>query len=132
MDRGRVKLWIEALRSGAYEQARGALRLDAPDGGTTYCCLGVACEVYREATGNGRWLRTRSNSARFEFWIGEGVGTPGGDEGYSVMPLLVAKWYDLRSPDPALGGEWATTLNDHQKKSFSEIADAIETTLEGS
>lgn len=33
--------WIEALRSGKYEQARG--RLHTRDGG--YCCLGVLCRV---------------------------------------------------------------------------------------
>lgn len=32
--------WIEALRSGEYEQASGQLRLDG-----AYCCLGVLCEV---------------------------------------------------------------------------------------
>lgn len=32
--------WLEALRSGKYEQGRGALL----DGGK-YCCLGVLCEV---------------------------------------------------------------------------------------
>ena len=35
------KLWIEALRSGEYEQGYGVLR----DINDNYCCLGVACEV---------------------------------------------------------------------------------------
>jgi hypothetical protein len=34
------KLWVEALRSGKYQQAKGQL---AAGGG--FCCLGVACEV---------------------------------------------------------------------------------------
>lgn len=36
------KLWVDALRSGKYQQAEGALRIS--DG---YCCLGVLCEVLK-------------------------------------------------------------------------------------
>ena len=32
--------WVAALRSGDYEQARGAL-----GDGTGYCCLGVLCDI---------------------------------------------------------------------------------------
>ncbi|TGP34041.1 MULTISPECIES: hypothetical protein [unclassified Mesorhizobium] len=32
------KLWVQALRSGEYEQGRKRLHLDS-----RYCCLGVAC-----------------------------------------------------------------------------------------
>ena len=39
-------LWIEALESGRYEQARFALRQEA--GG--YCCLGVLCDVSKLGT----------------------------------------------------------------------------------
>ena len=42
-----VKLWVEALRSGEYKQGRGTL--GGPDLG--YCCLGVACVVYEQQTG---------------------------------------------------------------------------------
>ncbi len=34
------KKWIEALRSGKYQQGKGMLNR-----GDQYCCLGVACEV---------------------------------------------------------------------------------------
>ncbi len=33
--------WIEALRSGKYEQGKEQLRV-----GNTYCCLGVLCDLY--------------------------------------------------------------------------------------
>jgi hypothetical protein len=39
--------WIEALRSGRFKQGRGSLR-DAHD---NHCCLGVACELFREDLG---------------------------------------------------------------------------------
>lgn len=44
------RLWVEALRSGEYEQGRTWLREN-----DRYCCLGVACELYRKHTGIGRW-----------------------------------------------------------------------------
>jgi hypothetical protein len=46
-----IKMWVAALRSGKYEQADGTLHeVDRDDGEKhRYCCLGVACEVAREA-----------------------------------------------------------------------------------
>jgi hypothetical protein len=32
--------WVNALRSGKYEQCKGSLTIDGK-----YCCLGVACEI---------------------------------------------------------------------------------------
>lgn len=43
------RLWIEALRSGEYKQGQRTLRRNG-----RYCCLGVLCEVAREAVG-GDW-----------------------------------------------------------------------------
>lgn len=37
-----ARQWIDALRSGEYVQAKGAL---AKDNYTRFCCLGVACEI---------------------------------------------------------------------------------------
>ncbi len=43
------KRWVEALRSGEYNQATGSLRSTDP---TTliegYCCLGVLCDVVKD------------------------------------------------------------------------------------
>lgn len=42
-------LWIEALESGKYEQGHYLLRRTMADTGKTlWCCLGVACELYKE------------------------------------------------------------------------------------
>ena len=38
------KLWLEALRSGDYKQARGTLRRQYGDN-PHHCCLGVLCEI---------------------------------------------------------------------------------------
>lgn len=35
-----IKVWLEALRSGAYKQGKNFLYKDE-----NYCCLGVACEI---------------------------------------------------------------------------------------
>ena len=37
--------WLEALRSGEYEQANRSLRRVDAAGGCSYCCLGVLCDV---------------------------------------------------------------------------------------
>ena len=47
--------WVEALRSGRYEQARGVLRKQIDDQGRVgYCCLGVLCDLY-VGLGVGHW-----------------------------------------------------------------------------
>lgn len=51
------KKWLEALRSGKYEQGR--LFLKNLSG--KYCCLGVACDI----SNNGKWL-PGSNCYNFE------------------------------------------------------------------
>lgn len=37
--------WLRALRSGEYEQGKGALEKQYPDGRVQNCCLGVLCRV---------------------------------------------------------------------------------------
>lgn len=55
------KLWLEALRSGLYQQGRGALRPTT----STFCCLGVLCDLFSQANAvpwkfvNGLWLFLR-------------------------------------------------------------------------
>lgn len=56
------RLWVEALRSGRYPQATGALH--SREG---WCCLGVACDV---AVRNGVPLNYEINSDGFGFWDG--------------------------------------------------------------
>lgn len=43
MDANIKKQWVEALRSGKYEQGSGSLRLEN-HGTSLHCCLGVLCE----------------------------------------------------------------------------------------
>lgn len=53
--------WLEALRSGEYEQGRVMLK-DSSSGTCTYCCLGVLTELYAQEhnltfTGQGSHLK---------------------------------------------------------------------------
>ena len=48
-EQARAKL-VEALRSGKYEKGIEALRRE-----DRYCCLGVACDLYKKHEGIGDW-----------------------------------------------------------------------------
>lgn len=110
------KLWIEALRSGQYRQARNTLRFMGHDG-PSYCCLGVLCELYRQQVGAGQW--DDSNS-----YLGE----------TSYLPPDVAEWAGLECTQGEYGdpddSKSLTEDNDGSKtvpaKDFKAIADIIE------
>lgn len=52
MNKEVARKWVEALRSGKYQQASGALR--RASGGM--CCVGVLCDLYvREHQGGEGW-----------------------------------------------------------------------------
>lgn len=105
------RLWVEALRSGKYQQAKGHLQ---NRGGM--CCLGVACDI----SGLGKWKGRR-------------YVTPGttyvGDLGNNTSEMV--RWLGL---DDACGvmadGNALTELNDDGKL-FAEIADIIESEPKG-
>lgn len=105
------RLWIKALRSGKYQQKQSALRV-IEDGTVSYCCLGVLCEVYRGATGKGKW---------------EGSGfIVGGAFSTSQLPDPVREWAGMEQANPRLGRtQTAIELNDSGKP-FIFIADRIE------
>lgn len=112
MNENAAKL-VATLRSGEFEQASGALRRD----GDRYCCLGVACELYRRETGEGSWSKT---AARWEFkGVEEGVST-------TYLPRIVRDWLGFYSTRGLYGhGEALASDNDHGD-TFEEIADTIE------
>ena len=121
--------WLDALRSGDYEQGIGALR--KANGTDTFCCLGVLCDLYQDATGKGEWEKP-GHRKKYRFI------TPNGEE-QGVLPDDVCDWAGLEvnqgaslSPD-ALPDDKSThynlsSLNDADY-SFGDIADVIEQTL---
>lgn len=108
--RGRMELFVAALRSGDYRQAKHKL---AVDGG--YCCLGVACEV---AIANGVAVRTSPVSLP----VAGSYMSYDGDTG--VLPPSVQEWLGVRA-NPYIGSDVATSWNDNREASFAEIAALI-------
>jgi len=116
------KRWVEALRSGKYEQ--GKFRLHR---GGKFCCLGVACDI----SGLGEWIEEFDNLPDI-FDEKEPVTL----YGYSIngfaetneLPDEVMEWLgvdagmvDIDDPDKV----YLVTLND-EGFDFNEIADVIE------
>jgi len=120
-----VEKWVEALESGEFEQTQGALRA-----GDSYCCLGVACEVYRRETGRGRWIQVEYTDTR-EFLAED---SPFEEGSVAVMPGPVARYFNIESNPSLMYGSddgklkkslyAAASLND-KGVPFVEIARAI-------
>ncbi len=112
-------LWLQALRSGEYEQGLQRLRSEV---GThvSYCCMGVLCDLYRRGHQEARWDGGTFHPA------------PGSFERYA-LPIQVFDWAGLSDADPGVDGKKLSYHNDGAAaippKSFAEIADLIETHL---
>jgi len=134
-----IKQWVDALRSGEYEQTIGKLgRADnyTDHHGFKYrsghCCLGVLCE-----------LAVKAGVADRHAPVDMALSGIAYDGELNTLPPRVQNWAGLDSNNPTVGHlivyadedgktEQATdmlsTLNDEFNKSFAEIADAIEAT----
>ena len=120
-----ARKWVAALRSGKYKQIKRRLR-DKKG----FCCLGVACDVYMKATGDGEWTEGRFGAQpevyEFRVYVHSGVVYE-----EAVPPSIVAEWLGLRtalgeySIPSSLGGD------NEAGKNFVEIADIIESEPDG-
>ena len=121
MDKTANKLWVAALRSGKYTQSLTQLR----GKGNSRCCLGVLCDVYRIATGRGRW-KIKGQDGSPAFTVDGCI-----DNGY--LPPPVQAWAGLpkKSGDLVTIDNVETSLARHNDSGvlFPEIADAIESQL---
>ena len=109
------KLWLEALRSGNYSQARGMLH-ESPSGG--YCCSGVLRDVYRKETGKGRWASLS--------WC-ESFDACDGDHAFtSLLPRSVVNWAGLEKSNPDVAMSQLSDYNDTKEYNFNQIADLID------
>jgi hypothetical protein len=105
-----VEKWVEALRSGKYQQGKGALCRDGK-----FCCLGVACEVLG--------ISKRTPECRPTVYY-EGEST--------ALPKKVAAMLGLRTCTGDFGREGGLIdLNDDVGASFNDIANVIESRPEG-
>jgi len=110
-------LWLEALRSGEYEQGVGHLNQDGK-----LCCLGVLCEVAIRAA-----LDVTKGHSEFDPTVVTYSGSS------DRLPWSLQKWsgvdgvgnigdaYRAGLPEGSLAG-----LNDEAKYTFDEIAEVIE------
>lgn len=115
-------LWLDALRSGEYQQGEGHLRA-----GDKFCCLGVACDlavknrVIPEPTKEPDW------PSDLMFYGVE----PEFRSAWS-LPSEVAAWLGFdpagECPDVTFGDQRRSVvdLNDHFQQPFGVIADALE------
>jgi hypothetical protein len=109
----RRKIWVEALRSGKYEQGTGYLCARGK-----HCCLGVACDLFAsELTISVGFDRFDSEVVRY-----------GNDPNF--LPESVRDALGLRGRAGAYSNTSLANDNDHGK-TFLEIADIIESEPEG-
>jgi len=135
------QLWLDALRSGKYQQGKSLLRPTE----NNYCCLGVLCKIAEEQE-ICKYIPSDEH---------EGFTIPFEDKenyiGYlyedSELPWIVRQWAELDSENPKVtlnernikeyfkGTMQDNTtvslaeLNDNYCYSFEEIADIIEEQL---
>lgn len=96
-----VKKWVDALRSGKYEQGYGALR---GRDGVGFCCLAVACDV----SGVGEWRH--GDDGRLRFWTDEDYG-----RGTDLPPAVLA-WLGLSIARDVDDGNPYVVLGDGRTK----------------
>lgn len=125
-------LWVDALRSGDYDQGQGLLR--EVDGG--YCCLGVLCDL---AVKNGiipepevtRGLETVDGitDAFVYGTVAEDGETFSTRENAVYLPVEVQDWSGVSKHGDRMAADGSVSslavLND-EGKSFEYIADIIE------
>lgn len=110
-----AKAWVEALRSGQYQQGTGALRAE----GGGYCCLGVLCDLSKLGTWSGTRYCTTTEPWTYvlpsEVRLWAGMYTNEADLGKGEVPYRMAE------------NEIYTLAAANDKGfTFTEIADYIE------
>lgn len=101
------KLWVEALRSGKYEQASGHLR--TTEG---YCCLGVLADI-----AGAKWRPDGFGAfyAEVDCWGSR-----------SIAPSFVRAFVGLKDECGMFGDDDTLAERNDSGTTFSEIADIIE------
>lgn len=120
-----IRLWVDGLRSGEYEQGQMRLTKVDPFGKQFDCCMGVACKV---AVNEG---------VEVEVVVEDGVVVIyDGEEEF--LPYSVRNWLGFNDHNPVLdpnpdsnesapdGLLHAAEANDDKSWTFEQIADALE------
>lgn len=109
MDQNIKKQWVEALRSGKYEQGKDWLQHQGK-----FCCLGVLCDLHAKATNND-W----SQHVNVGYYLDQ----------TEFLPEEVVDWAGLLSSDPCVGEKKVSWYNDAKDFNFDQIANLIESNL---
>lgn len=113
-------LWVLALESGQYTQARKSLARLNTNGTYSYCCLGVLCEV---AVATGLEVDVDEVDA-MKLYGGYGTLPPA--EVFAWLGLDLGIVRDILLPFPESNQEiYAADLNDGFGWNFGQIAAAI-------
>jgi hypothetical protein len=104
--------WIDALRSGEYEQ--GSEKLRSVSG---YCCLGVLCDLYAQEH-NTEWEfrgNEETNLQPEDYWYFDGKG--------EFLPKSVMDWAELESNNPIVRSDIdVVNANGEDDCFYNEIA----------
>lgn len=112
------KLWLDALRSGEYNQGKFWLNK-----GDRLCCLGVLCETYQKHGLGDLEIKEYLDNDRPSM-TKEVVKTYNNEN--TGAPDKVCEWAGFKRGSYLKNNEGLITLNDMSNHSFSEIADKIE------
>ena len=114
------KLWVKALKSGKYKQAKNYLCA-----GGRHCCLGVLCELYnKEMKKNNKKTLSKTTVSIETNHKPKNVEQFGKD--VSVLPNKVQKWAGMKTAVGYLPNHrHLADLNDSGVK-FKRIAKIIE------
>lgn len=115
--------WINALRSGDYQQGRHALKNTSYDNKDNYCCLGVLCDLYLKETPTANWSLQWDDSWQFETKTGHVE---------QVLPKEVVAWAELKDENPIVErNNFKDSIASYNDKgtTFIEIAQLIEEQL---
>lgn len=109
--------WIDALRSGEYNQGSYKLR-----SGNGYCCLGVLCDIYAKENNSNEWdffsydkCSDEENPQPLDCWY---FGTES-----EVLPQSVMDWAGLTVDNPQVLTTYGND-NDCDLYQISDLNDA--------
>lgn len=111
MDVGVKELWVDALRSGEYKQAKAALH-KTENGKDSFCCLGVLCDIAVKHLVIDEPI----------LWSNRAIGVYTYDGVSILLPRRVTHWSGVsQGAESILVG-----MNDDDENDFEEIAKYIE------
>lgn len=121
MDQEVKKKWVDALRSGRYEQGTEVLHTASG----RFCCLGVLCDIaVQEGIIPEPELDEAASRNRYRY--GDNIS-----QGAQLPPPEVVKWAGWQNECPNVedvekGWIELTVLNDDHGLTFTQIADIVE------